>query len=333
MAFFKPSFGTDLRRQSTAFFQCRSLHSSAPQFKSPVSIVHPVHHRVRYKKSILHPKYQTLLTIPKWDPRSHLFKPQAVQPSRVKTHWETTLAPDLMLANYSHNELKLRGRKHQEWDGSSPYHVNRPLRSPAGNAMATPDILPRTFRTVPFVTSIWVNTFNHRAVTEHAERNIPSTVMIQQITGVKPAPAYSGVSIMQWRLRKERNVGAVVEIKGAKKDQFLATLVEVVMPRVKDFQGIANSSGDKFGNISFGLDPEGVRLFPEIEGNPDLWSGITGLNITFVTTAQTDPEARLLLSSLGVPFYGRERFHNVPNLDGTKQTRKKGVVYYENSQE
>ncbi|KAK7206307.1 mitochondrial ribosomal protein of the large subunit [Myxozyma melibiosi] len=332
MAFVRPTIGLTALQQTSAA-AVRSLHSSAPLLRAPVSIVDPVHHRIRYKKTILHPKYQKMLTTPKWDPRSHLFKPCDLHPRRLLKHWENTLAPDLMLANYVHNEVRIRGRKHQEWDGSSPYHVNRPKRAPAGNAEATPDILPRTFENVPNLTAIWVNTFNHGAVVDHQERNIPAMVMLQQITGKKPKPAYSGASVLQWKLRKGRQVGAVVKLTGADMDQFMSTLVEIVLPRVKNFAGIANSSGDKFGNISFGLTPESLYLFPELEGNPDLWTDVVGVNITFVTSAQTDPEARLMLSSFGIPFYGRERFHNVPSLTGAKQTRKKGIVYYENSQE
>ncbi|KAK9450839.1 mitochondrial 54S ribosomal protein uL5m [Limtongia smithiae] len=311
----------------------RAFHTTPTTHKSPVSIVPAVHHRIRYKKSLLHPRYRKLLMTPKWDPRSHYFKPQATQPSRLQAHFDHTIAGDLMLANYRHGETRLRGRRTQEWDGSSPYHLNRPLRAPAGSAVATPDIHPRTYKNVPFLTAIYVNTFVRRAVEQDPERALPTLIAMQQITGKKPTPAYSRVTVQQWRLRKRILVGGKVRITGQKMHQLFATLVELVLPRLKDFKGINNSSGDKFGNISFGLEPEDIRLFPEIEGNSALWPALAGMHFTFVTSAQTDPEARTLLSALGVPFQGRERFHNVPSADGPKQTRKKGIVYYENSQE
>ncbi|KAJ8099775.1 ribosomal protein L5 domain-containing protein [Lipomyces tetrasporus] len=308
--------------------QHHAIHTSPPLSKNSISIVHPVHHRIRYKKNQLQPAYKDILNTPKWDPRSHLFKPQYTQQSRVEEHYNTTVVPDLLLANFVHNEAVIPGRKRQEWDGSSPYHINRPRRSPAGSAVETPDIKPRMFNNVPGLNAIWVHTFVRDAVKVNQERTLPTMVLMQQITGKKPRPVYSKSTVMSWRLRKNMMVGAKVKIEGPDMYQFFATLVEIVLPRIKDFKGIENTSGDMFGNISFGLEPADVKLFPEVEGNPELWPNIAGLHITLVTSAQTDPEARTMLSALGLPFVGKERLHNVPSFEALEAIdRKKGIVY------
>ena len=78
------------------------------------------------------------------------------------------------------------------------------------------------------------------------------------------------------------------------------------MPRIKDWKGVSGTSGDSIGNISFGMTPEQVALYPEIEFNyghypPEM---IPGLHITIQTTALTDKEGRLLLMAMGIPFHG-----------------------------
>ncbi|KAK9468294.1 ribosomal protein L5 domain-containing protein [Lipomyces arxii] len=307
---------------------CRQFYSSIPVGKHSISIVEPVHHKIRYKKNEVMPRYATIRNTPKWDPRSHSFKPQTVQQSRLEEHFNNTLAPDLMLANYVHNERQIPGRKRQKWDGSSEYHINRPDYVPAGSAIQTPDIKPRTFTNIPQLKAIWVHSFVRDAVRVNEERVLPTMIAMQQITGKKPTPVYSKSSVMQWRLRRGLHVGAKVKIQSHEMMQFFATLVEIVMPRIKDFDGIDSSSGDKFGNISFGLEPSHMQLFPELEGSPELWQNVAGVHITFVTSAQTDPEARTLLSAMGVPFKGRERLHNVPTLEALYAIeRKKGLRY------
>ncbi|KAK9459319.1 mitochondrial 54S ribosomal protein uL5m [Lipomyces oligophaga] len=304
--------------------QIRQFSSSTRTDKSHYSIKHPVHHVLKYKKTILQPRNKKVLLVPEWSPESHHFKPDAVLPSRVETHWQTTIAPDVLLANYVHNERVIPGRHKEQWDGSSAYHKNRRAKLAAG-VTATPNIHPRTDSNVPRLSGIWVNTFVKEA-TESSERVIPMLALLQQITGIKPKLTFSKASIVQWRLRRRKVMGCKVYLDGFARDQFFATLVELVLPRVKSFAGIKNSSGDKFGNITIGFEPEHLAYFPEYEGNPALWHGTTGMNVTFVTSAQTDPEARTFLSAMGIPFVGRERFHNVPKLPDPNRLRKKGLM-------
>ncbi|KAK9370937.1 ribosomal protein L5 domain-containing protein [Lipomyces kononenkoae] len=324
----KPASGAYLRSFQQQQQRQQNFHTTTPVNKNSISIVHPVHHRIRYKKNQLQPAYKDILNTPKWDTRSHLFRPQYTQHSRLEEHYNSTIAPDLLLANFVHDERVIPGRKRQEWDGSSPYHINRQKRAPAGSAVETPEIKPRTFKNIPALKAIWVNAFVREAVRVNQERALPTMVMMQQITGKKPRPVFSKSTIMTWRLRKNMMVGAKVKIQGPDMYQFFATLVEVVLPRIKDFKGVENTSGDMFGNVSFGLEPTDVKWFPEVEGNPDLWPNLAGLHITLVTGAQTDPEARTMLSALGLPFVGKERLYNVPSLEALEVIdRKRGIIY------
>ncbi|KAK9480841.1 ribosomal protein L5 domain-containing protein [Lipomyces japonicus] len=303
----------------------RRLHTTAPLNKSSISIVHPVHHRIRFKKSQLKPAFKAVDDIPRWDTKSNFFKPHKTEQNRLEEHYHNTLAPDLLLANYVHDEKKILGNRMLSWDGSSPYHINRPQLKPA---FLTPDIHPRTFKNIARVKAVTVHSFVDFAA-DDGEKSLPTASAIQQITGKRTAPVFAKQSIMRFKLRKGTRMGARVTIEGPDMNQFLATLIELVLPRIKGFPGISNTSGDKFGNISFGLKPEALRFFPEIDGNPDLWPRLSGIQITLHTTAQTDPEARILLSAIGFPFHGRERFIHVPNADTPRGERRKGIVYPE----
>jgi len=98
-----------------------------------------------------------------------------------------------------------------------------------------------------------------------------------------------------------------VDLKGEDMYHFLGKCVDVVLPKIKDWRGVKGSSGDSSGNISFGLTNEAVALFPEVEVNYDMYPPklIPGCHVTIHTSATNDRDARLLLSSIGIPFYGK----------------------------
>jgi len=89
--------------------------------------------------------------------------------------------------------------------------------------------------------------------------------------------------------------------------QFLDKLVEVVLPRMKEWPGLPESAGDATGNIGMGFPPSAMSLFPEIEQNFDMFPRMTGFDVTFTTTASTNLEARLLLSGFNMPFQQKNR--------------------------
>lgn len=274
--------------------------------KPGVSIVRPVHHTIKYKKSQLSEKYRSLL-VPKSNVLSSGFRPWTTGPDRLKDYHHNTVASDLLLINYNHHGVDKQGHKYREWDGSSPYHVNRNARSPRGRDAPTKDVKKRDWTNIPQVQSISLNSYVARA-SDNSDLAIAAKLQLQQITGQKPQTVYSKTNVQQWRIRPGMPMGAKITLKGRPMNQFLSTLVEIVLPRSKTFDGISNMSGDGNGNITFGLTAQDVRSFPEIEQNLELWPSTFGFDITLHTSAMVDPDARTLLSAYGLIFRGNEKF-------------------------
>jgi len=119
------------------------------------------------------------------------------------------------------------------------------------------------------------------------------------ITGQKPYTTYAKKSIATFKLREGMKLGCKVTLRRDRMYEFLERLVIVALPRVKEFRGLSVKSFDGKGNITFGIKEQIV--FPEI--NYDKIDKIRGMDITIVTTAKTDEEAKALLSGFNIPFY------------------------------
>jgi large subunit ribosomal protein L5 len=118
------------------------------------------------------------------------------------------------------------------------------------------------------------------------------------ITGQKPVVTKAKKSIANFKLREGRAIGTKVTLRGDKMWAFLDRLINVALPRVRDFRGISADSFDGRGNYTLGLDEQ--LIFPEI--NFDEVDSIRGMEITIVTTAENDDQARALLSKFKMPF-------------------------------
>jgi large subunit ribosomal protein L5 len=127
---------------------------------------------------------------------------------------------------------------------------------------------------------------------EGAEKDLPI------ITGQKPIVTKSKKSIANFKLREGMPIGLKVTLRQAKMFDFLDRLINVVLPRGREFQGVPRNAFDGRGNYTLGLKEQ--TIFPEIEF--DKVDKVRGLEITIVTTARTDEEGRLLLELLGMPF-------------------------------
>lgn len=121
---------------------------------------------------------------------------------------------------------------------------------------------------------------------------------IASITGQRPVITKAKKSISNFKLRQGQSIGARVTLRGAYMYEFVSRLVNVALPRVRDFKGVSNKSFDGRGNYTLGLTEQ--TIFPEIDF--DKVHKINGMNITFVTTAKTDEEAKELLTLMGMPF-------------------------------
>jgi large subunit ribosomal protein L5 len=121
---------------------------------------------------------------------------------------------------------------------------------------------------------------------------------LAQITGQKPVITKARKSIANFKLREGRLIGAKVTLRGEKMWSFLDRLMNIVLPRVRDFRGISPEAFDGRGNYTLGLKEQ--LIFPEIEY--DKIDKVRGMEITVVTTAPNDDQARALLTMLGMPF-------------------------------
>lgn len=121
---------------------------------------------------------------------------------------------------------------------------------------------------------------------------------LSTISGQKAIATMSKKDISNFKLRKNMPIGAKVTLRGDKMYEFLDRLIAVALPRVRDFKGVNEKSFDGRGNYTMGVTEQ--IIFPEID--IDKVSRITGMDITFVTTAQNDEEAYELLRELGMPF-------------------------------
>jgi len=121
---------------------------------------------------------------------------------------------------------------------------------------------------------------------------------LAKITGQKPSVTRSKKSISQFKLRKNMPIGAMVTLRGERMYEFLDRLIAIALPRVRDFRGVSPKGFDGRGNYTLGLKDQ--LLFPEIDYMKVDKS--RGMNISVVTTARTDEEARRLLQLMGMPF-------------------------------
>lgn len=150
---------------------------------------------------------------------------------------------------------------------------------------------------LPRLQKIVINMGIGTAVTEkkHVEE---SAQAMATISGQKPLITRARKSIANFRLREGMPIGCKVTLRRQRMYEFLDRLVSIAIPRVRDFRGLNPKGFDGNGNYSMGLNEQTV--FPEL--NPDKFQRPQGMNITFVTSAQTNDEARELLRLFGMPF-------------------------------
>jgi large subunit ribosomal protein L5 len=150
---------------------------------------------------------------------------------------------------------------------------------------------------VPKVEKIVVNMGIGDAV-QNAKSLDVAVEELATITGQKPIITRAKKSIAGFRLREGMPIGAKVTLRGERMYEFLDKLVSVSLPRVRDFRGISKKSFDGRGNYTLGVREQ--LIFPEIDY--DKVSKVRGMDIVIVTTANTDEEARELLTQIGMPF-------------------------------
>lgn len=154
---------------------------------------------------------------------------------------------------------------------------------------------------VPRITKVVVNVGLGEAL-DNAKAVEFATNDIMAITGQRPVVTRAKKSIAAFKLREGRAIGVKVTLRGERMWSFLTRLIHIALPRTRDFQGVSPDSFDGRGNYTLGLREQ--LIFPEV--NYDKIDKVRGMEVTIVTTAQTDEEGRRLLGMLGMPFRQEE---------------------------
>jgi large subunit ribosomal protein L5 len=150
---------------------------------------------------------------------------------------------------------------------------------------------------IPKLTKIVINMGVGKATQDKAQ--LESAVeSLSRISGQKPVITKARVSVSGFRLREGNDIGCKVTLRGRRMYEFLDRLISIALPRIRDFRGLDPNSFDGHGNFSLGLAEQVV--FPEIDA--DKLQHSHGMDITIVSTAHTDEEARELLRQFGLPF-------------------------------
>jgi len=152
---------------------------------------------------------------------------------------------------------------------------------------------------VPRLTKIVVN-MGCKGAVENKSRVDTAARDLATITGQRPTIRIARRAISGFKLREGMPIGVAVTLRRERMWEFLDRLISVALPRVRDFKGVSPKAFDGRGNFTLGVREQ--IIFPEIEY--DRIDSVKGLNITVVTTARTDDEARALLRNLGMPFRG-----------------------------
>lgn len=271
----------------------RQLPPSRYQFRSP-----------RYYRGPLHPHQPPAKT----DPASREFVPGPFSFTRLEQTYESTVAADLMTLMYVHKKpgtiTNPRPDRLRTWDDSSPYHKGRPKRGPRGPG----DVLRLIekdihWKNIPQIKEITVHSFVKNAVDNSAYLHVAG-MLLQAVTGVRAQVHTAKKGVSAWKLREGTPIAVSATLRDSMAYEFLDKCIHLIFPKLKDWPGIKETTGDKSGNLAWGFSPEGVILFPEVQVNYDMYPPkmIPGFHVLVKTTATSDRQAKLLLAGLGVPF-------------------------------
>ena len=156
---------------------------------------------------------------------------------------------------------------------------------------------------VPKVDKVVVNTCIPAHVSDLKQALEDAKKELALITGQRPAETKAKKSISNFKLRKGQTIGAKVTLRGDRMYEFLERLIKMALPRIRDFRGISPKAFDGRGNYTLGVHDQSI--FPEVE--LDRIKRNVGFDITIVTTARTNDEAKALMTELGVPFSDKKQ--------------------------
>jgi len=257
-------------------------------------------------------------------------------PSRYQDHYNNTLAEDLLYMTYDHSLASSPSASASASSSSTPpvvdpstvnpYQLNRPQSPPRGNRPLKPATRPVGATSVPKLESIVLHTMVKEAI-GNKPAMLSAIMALRAISGETyqggGRKAASGVQVLvsksgaaAFKLRAGMPVAVKVEIKGEAMYDFVQSLVDFVLPRLREFPGVQlpmlsanrNSPSATSGVVAFGLEPGAMGLFPQIETNLESYPKMHGFHMQFLTNCKgkgAQDQARALLSGMRIPFTRR----------------------------
>lgn len=282
-----------------------------------------------------------------------------LSPRRYAEHYHRVLAPDLLYLTYDHSPapsslISPTQRKKDQitWDPENPYTKNRPAKKPRGGQALTPATRIIKPNNVVRLEEIVLSTFVKEA-SSNKNQLLSAIAGFQAMTG-EPIPGFAsdgsntgkqsrtnGIQISRttkasasFKVRAGMVCGVRVGLKGESMWSFLETLVDLVLPRMKDWNGVRlpppsvnpRSPSSTGGVVSFGLGPGAMALFPGVEANLEQYPKLHGFNIQFITNAKgrgAQDQARALLSGFRVPLYVLHRTHFIGMSGNSRLTHSR----------
>lgn len=261
----------------------------------------------------------------------------SLSPHRYALHYDRVLASDLLYMTYDHSpapstliDPRIRKADQLEWDATNPYTRNRPQKQPRGKRPLLPAAQQIKPDTLVKLEKITLDTFVKEASSSKAQV-LSAIAGFQAMTG-EQAPGFAsddyprqngeveGIQVVRtgkasasFKVRSGQVCGAKVTLRDEAMWTFLETLVDLVLPRLKDWNGVRlpppstnrKSPSMTSGVVGFGLPPQAMALFPAMEINLEQYPRLHGFNINFVTNAKgpgAQDQARALLSGFRIPF-------------------------------
>ncbi|KAJ2163095.1 ribosomal protein [Coemansia sp. RSA 552] len=235
---------------------------------------------------------------------------QAYQ-ARLSQYYHNTLRDDLMVLQYVPPAVQAQREaaaaaqlkaSREASDGSAP----NPEKSRANARAGRPKQATPTAHNTPFVEKVTVHIRCSEAL-QNKHHLLSALMLLQTVTGRRGQIIKAKSDAAAWKLRKGMPIAAKVELEGDDMYEFLDKLVEVVLPRMKDYSGLRMTAGDGNGSFTMGFDESVIGLFPEMEMIYDRVPLITGFHVNIATSATRNSPGRLLLSGLGLPFLHHTR--------------------------
>lgn len=237
------------------------------------------YHPPRYNRGEFHPIQSPVSS----DPLARDYSPGPFYLPRLKETFQTTIASDLLTLTYNHKPPGQQARERigerlRSWDGSSPYHKNRPLRGPRGGTALRPVELDITFRNIPELLAISFASYQPQGIKEPTHL-LAARSALMAVTGTRAEITRVRRGVSQFGVSKGQPSGAKAMVWGEQAYELLDKMVHLVFPRIKDWGGVSFATGDESGNVSWGFTPDQLALFPEIQMVYDAFPAKVSLSI------------------------------------------------------